>query len=149
MFLTCYANCFVLFCHFTDVSKNSWRIRRRNSRKSIAAKHHAYRVHHGTPTDQSIHDTPTDPIPQVVDSHNGHRAHRTGTYISQKPQPLALPLASPIQQPTSPDTSELTPEFVIFQPVVQFRPNSLATLPCSVKNLGKREVSLVHFLNLF
>ena len=66
-----------------------------------------------------------------------------------------LPFLSldPIQQSTSPDTSELTPEFVIFQPVVQFRPNSLATLPCSVKNLGKRQASstrsLVHDLNLF
>ncbi|RUS84110.1 hypothetical protein EGW08_008149 [Elysia chlorotica] len=49
--------------------------------------------------------------------------------------PVALPLSSGCDPPDQP-----TPQFVFFQPVVTVRPHSLATLPCSVRNLGDRQV---------
>ncbi|KAK3788298.1 hypothetical protein RRG08_007602 [Elysia crispata] len=122
----------------TNIPKNVWRLKRRKARESnsqdtIYSRHHAFR----------FHETSTGSKHAQAPLQSGHRGQRMDTSDSQPshdPLPLALPLSSPGDESTSSENFEPTPQFVFFQPVVKVRPNSLATLPCSVRNLGDRQV---------
>lgn len=94
--------------------------------KIMSSEDHTYRLHSAL----------ADPKREATNPESGHSRQSSDTFQSH------LSSGSPSQAlPLTGSGEQRTPQFVFFQPVVVVRPNSLATLPCSVRNLGDRQVA--------
>ncbi|GFO16413.1 kin of irre-like protein 3 [Plakobranchus ocellatus] len=135
--------------HGKGLSKSLWRLKRTGATRKAkiqdvtSSKDHAHR----------LHDTPTIAKSDRLRNRqqNSRIETRTDNSWSFFPSKMDIPnfkaQALPLLKSSNTDEERTpkgkagpTPEFVFVQPIVVVQTNSLAVLPCSVKNLGDRGV---------